>query len=44
MNAATAPGAAPVTGSFKVDGKMLTLTTKNAADAQSQVVKMTRVE
>jgi hypothetical protein len=36
--------AAPLTGTFKLDGNTLTLTTKNAATGQVSVVKLTRVE
>ena len=39
MNAAT-----PLTGSFKLDGKLLTLTLKSATTGAVGVVKLTRVE
>jgi hypothetical protein len=39
MNAAT-----PLTGTFKLDGNTLTLTTKSATTGQTAVVKLTRVE
>jgi hypothetical protein len=36
--------AAPLTGTFKLDGNTLTLTTKNATTGQVSVVRLTRVE
>ena len=43
-NPATMNSALPISGTYKLDGKMLTLTLKNTTSGAISVVKMTRVE